>query len=905
MPARPPSLRLPAPAVALALLLTAGAAAQGPDAAAQAMATTPADAPAASPVGEPGTEPDPAGPPATAADEAPRLDSTVADESAAAEAGESDDDKEAPALAAPDASKRKLLEERLAGLDASGLADAEKQKAAEFYRRALASFDVATQQIEAARQFDAQLAEIQNGKDSKGKRSTAWYAARLAAPLPPYAETDGLSVEQVEKWAENCETNLAYYRGELAAMVAEPKRRSQRLAEAPKQIAAAEQTLKETSEKLAALGSEDAADLVAAAERQALELAEIECRATLLALQSEQRLYEKTGEWVTTRRDYYARYVPHKEKRLAQLREIINHLREQEAQSQARLATAAAEAVEATRPKQILELANDNKLLADERVAVAAAMNGVVKSFDATRATLSVLTDQYDRAERQAKELSNAGGQLLREQQAKLPNLHDLERSYGEREPLLSEVLIRSFELNDQSSELANLDERTDQLAAQAGDLSAASRAEVRMLLEAKRDTLKSLIDDYTEYSSKLNLLHTEEAKLIALTEEYADFIAERVLWIRSCKPPAAADLAHAVHAAAWSLDPHNWRDAGQGVMATIQRRPLQFAAWTLMLAALIGVQGPARRHLRQCGAEAKKRSCTRLRPTVQALGLTALVALPWPAALAFVGWSIDSQSELEFVRALGAGARFIAVCLLLLELARHLCRQNGIADAHFDWPHACLVHVRRKLRWLTTLGLPLTLWLVALEVQAEEPYWSSSLGRAQFIGVMLLLAAVWHRTLLAAHSPFRQISLIGRGGWLTPLEVIWRPAVVLLPVSLALLAVVGYYYTAGQAAVRILQTVGLLLAVLTLGGLTRRWLLVSRRRLAREQAKLRRVQLAAASDDDPAAPLPSDLVDEAVDRAALSEQTQKLVRTFLSITLAVGLVLIWGEILPALKYPA
>ncbi|HYO24110.1 MAG TPA: mechanosensitive ion channel domain-containing protein, partial [Lacipirellulaceae bacterium] len=64
-------------------------------------------------------------------------------------------------------------------------------------------------------------------------------------------------------------------------------------------------------------------------------------------------------------------------------------------------------------------------------------------------------------------------------------------------------------------------------------------------------------------------------------------------------------------------------------------------------------------------------------------------------------------------------------------------------------------------------------------------------------------------------------------------------------------------------------------------------------------------VQLAAASDEDPASPLPSDIVDEAVDLAALSEQTQKLVRTFLSITLAVGLVLIWGEILPALKYPA
>jgi potassium efflux system protein len=173
------------------------------------------------------------------------------------------------------------------------------------------------------------------------------------------------------------------------------------------------------------------------------------------------------------------------------------------------------------------------------------------------------------------------------------------------------------------------------------------------------------------------------------------------------------------------------------------------------------------------------------------------------------------------------------------------------------------------------------------------------------FIGVMLLLSAVWHRVLLAANSPFRQIALISHGGWLTPLQLVWRPAIVLLPSALAVLALVGYYFTAQQAAVRILQSAGMLLAVLTLGGVTRRWLLVSRRRLAREQAKQRRAQLAATSDDDPGAITTIDVAEDSVDLAAMSEQTQKLVRTFLTITTVVGLVLIWGQVLPALRYPA
>nr|MBA3482389.1 mechanosensitive ion channel [Pirellulales bacterium] len=153
---------------------------------------------------------------------------------------------------------------------------------------------------------------------------------------------------------------------------------------------------------------------------------------------------------------------------------------------------------------------------------------------------------------------------------------------------------------------------------------------------------------------------------------------------------------------------------------------------------------------------------------------------------------------------------------------------------------------------------------------------------------------------------PFRQVVLISGGGWLTPLQLTWRPAMVLMPAALAILAAVGYYFTALQAAVRVLETAAILMAVLALGGVTRRWLLVNRRRLAREQAKQRRAQLAAAAEADASAAPPAvELAEEAIDLAAISEQTQKLVRTFLGITTMIGLVLIWGEILPALAYPA
>ena len=818
----------------------------------------------------------------------------------AADAPASAGETEAPATRAlepPDPARRQALEARLKALDDAGLSDEDKKRAVELYQQAIKSFDVAAQQIEAARKFEAELERTQTGT-----QSTTETAAKLAAPLLPYEDVTGETLAQVEKRAELLEASLAAYREELAAMLAAPKRRSQRMAELPKQISETQHKLKQADEELASLASEDAADAVAAARRCGLEFRQIELTATLYALQSEQKLYEQSSDWATVRRDYFARYVPYKEKRLAQLRDVINRLREQEAQQEARLAAAAAEI---ERPKAIRDLAVDNKELAEERSTVAERMAAITDERDAAKTEYTTLSQKFASSQQQAGELSYLGGQLLRDQQVKLPNVSALRRQRAAREATHSEMLLRIYDLYDQSSELANLDDLTDQIAARSGTLSAEVRAEVRKLLAAKRETLERLIKDYEEYSRSLSELHGEETKLIELVEEYGDFIAERVLWIRSCSPPTGADGAHALHAVAWSFDPLHWREAGESMLRSVRREPSQYALAGLGLVALIVVQRPARRRLREYGAEAKRRNCTKLAPTIYAVGLTAVLALPWPALLALASWSLDSLNEHEFVRALGAAIQFTAVCLLLIEISRHLCRPSGLADAHFDWPDACLRHTRRKLRWLVMLGLPPVLWLVGLETQTIEPSWSSSLGRALFVAVMLLLAATLYQLLLAQASPFRQITLIGRGSWLAPLQIVWRPAAVVLPAALALLATVGYYYTAQQAALRILQTVGTLLAVLALGGVTRRWLLVSRRRLAREQAKQRRAQLAAAADDDPGSLQAADLVDDAVDLAALSEQTQKLVRTFLAITMAVGLVLIWGQILPALKYPA
>jgi potassium-dependent mechanosensitive channel len=136
----------------------------------------------------------------------------------------------------------------------------------------------------------------------------------------------------------------------------------------------------------------------------------------------------------------------------------------------------------------------------------------------------------------------------------------------------------------------------------------------------------------------------------------------------------------------------------------------------------------------------------------------------------------------------------------------------------------------------------------------------------------------------------------------------IWSPVVTVLPAALAVMAIIGYHYTAHQLTIRLLQTAGLALVLSIIGGLAKRWILVNRRRLAREQARQKRAQAAAAAEttavSDEVAPVPpAELLEDSVDFVALGEQTAKLLSTVL---VAGGLVLawfVWRDMLPALSY--
>ncbi|MCA9237803.1 MAG: mechanosensitive ion channel [Planctomycetales bacterium] len=628
-------------------------------------------------------------------------------------------------------------------------------------------------------------------------------------------------------------------------------------------------------------------------------------------LQVEQQLASST-ELLQLELDLIDRELGAKEKQLAQARAERNLLQQAEADRQAK---EAAKAAAVKRPKAIAELADLNAKLAEDQKEQTARTNALEDELRKRKTQFETVNKQFENTStRIGEELSVSAGKLLLMQKKDLPHSRQLRDDAEERNEINDRLLFDLYEAQDRREELSDMESRVDAVMAEVKG-QGISEADVRKLLEDQRTYLDGLVDSYTNYSRTLAELAAKEVALADLTDKFSEYIAERVLWIRSNPALSVNDLGPAADAARWSLDPLKWRDAGMAVWHSFIERPASSIALLAAIVALLAIQRGARQRLREIGAAAEKRTCAEFTPSLRALGLTLLISLPWPAFIWLLGWSMDNPSVTsDFVRSLSGSTRIVAKCLLLLELIRALCRGSGLADAHFDWPDACLVQVRRHVRWLTMAGLPLLLWTAGLELQETEALYGASLGRALFIVLMLLVAYRLERMLLGRKSPFRQ--LLHSDGWLAPLQYVWRPAVVALPAALALLAAVGFYFSAQQAAAKLVQSVVLMLVVLVVGGLTRRWVLTSRRSLAREQAKQRRAQLAAAAaaaaaaenegndSPAPAGELPTtELIDETVDLAALGEQTQTLVRTLLAALLITGLYLIWNELLPAMAY--
>ncbi len=424
--------------------------------------------------------------------------------------------------------------------------------------------------------------------------------------------------------------------------------------------------------------------------------------------------------------------------------------------------------------------------------------------------------------------------------------------------------------------------------------------------LRKQRDLAVNLHEGYGRYIKQLGKLDNAERTLVSRAEEFNLLIDEHLLWIRSAPPVSGVTLGRIGPAITWLVSPAGWGGVARDLWGSVSRAPMAWLVGIAALALAFAFRRRERRDLATTAAGVGDVSTDSFSLTARALLATIVLASAWPLVGVVIGWPLSvSVSSDAFSRAVGGGLLAVALIGFGLGLLGGLARDGGVGDAHFGWPSAARQELRRHLHWLAIIVVPLGFVLWTVETYDDEAI-RASLGRVVFLGAMLALTVFIIQVIRPNGALLGALEARHPSGLIPRLKYVWIPAAAAAPLLLAVLSVFGYHYSAVQLQNRLQATAWIVITLVVVSESLMRWLYVTHRRLAHEQAleeqeKARQEHAksqASAGDEDELV----DFEEPDVDLDAIQAQTGSLIRTVMGVVAILGLWLTWASVLPALN---
>jgi potassium efflux system protein len=520
--------------------------------------------------------------------------------------------------------------------------------------------------------------------------------------------------------------------------------------------------------------------------------------------------------------------------------------------------------------------------------------------------------------------LSEALGQALLEQRRGLPDSSEFKAAEKQRQQLVVESSLRQIRHQQERAKLSDLGAYVDeQLSPLSKTWQVLLRDEVRHLAELRRDLLDKAIAADDTFLQALGELDVAQRDLSEAITAYDNYLDERLLWVRTGEPPSWKMLQTIASRLAIFLDPAHFTELFKTLVF-----PEEFP-WILLLGLtlfgfLMSRRSRLRASLARSGRNVGQMRHDRYVATIRALLLTLLLALPWPVLFTALGLHLQLAHESvltaldiefdqtvawsgQFVPAIGAAFYKIALYLFYFVAFRIFCEPDGLAVAHFGWYLEETQRLRKETRRLMSVFLPSAFVLIAA-VSFDPAALAGGLSRLFFVIVLLSLAWFFGRILAPRSGVLREFYASRPASPLTWFRYLWLALGLLLPVMLAILAVLGYVYTAVQFGTRLVDSLWLLVAIILIHQLLVRWVLLTERRLvfkdALERHRAQRAAREANQEADTASAENTLLAAEetGVDYVALSANSKKLINTVLSVVAALGLWAIWSTVMPAFR---
>ncbi|UYV11694.1 MAG: mechanosensitive ion channel [Phycisphaera sp.] len=736
------------------------------------------------------------------------------------------------------------------------------------------------------------------------------------ATLPQPEDFSQLSpdaaLDAIRALLTDAQARLDAAKAEEIRLETEATTREMRLASAPTQLVEWREELTEATTELAALPA-DPTDAAATARRWEKRAEAAEKAALIARLEAETASYTARREVLPLRQSLAQRKADLASRQIDQLRAAETAAANRKARQAQQ--DAQQQAADVADP-ELQRIAKATSEYATKRLG----KDGTLARLEHVRAEHEQARQKLDDLQRRARNtaarvqaagLTELVGRALRDELRNLPEIDPdaselLSTRMGQAQ---YELIAIEDELSEYGDAQAAITRARDRLTVGDEPLSPEVERQISSIINAYVDILNEVQGDYLAYYDAALNLETKRSTLAETTKAFRTFIEERILWTRSVQGSAIPSVESLTRGAVWLLGGKQATTTAseepigsQWLAAVLDFWPPPFLVGPVFLALFVSywARARAKRALNATATQVRKFGTDRMGLTIKAIPLTILMGLPLPISLTLVGLLLTG-TQVEAAQAVGKALFDTAVLAFVLEFTRHASRNDGLVDAHFRWRREGLTHFRRLVYLLEFTILPLAVIARAMGHQPDVVM-NDALGRMAFIVAELVLA-IFTAWLFAPWLPFVRShlakhpkSFVNQARW------VWYPLLVAAPITLAVLAAVGYYYTAARLDERLHLTGWLVVAATIAYNLVLRWLFIERRKLLvkRAQQKREAEQAERAATGDPESvelEAPAEL-----DAAEVDTQTRRVLVAAVIVGVVVGMYGLWAEQLPALR---
>lgn len=535
------------------------------------------------------------------------------------------------------------------------------------------------------------------------------------------------------------------------------------------------------------------------------------------------------------------------------------------------------------------------------------ATSRALTALSARRQQLTELEQTLRATKRRAATSAEASDldKLLLSEINTLPAPDTFRRAAARRADLFAQMADARLDVDLERAKVANLDSAVADAMAQVGaGVPAAERAEIEQRVRIQLGDLQRLLERLDrDLDVLLQTLHaTDEAEsmLLRRAQDVRNELVSLLFWI-PVAPVTPQTFGNFGHAIEWIVSPANWRGVVETWQRATERDPIPLSAAAIIVAVLLMMRRWLKRKLPTLAPGAIPFHAFRLRHTLEALAISVLLALPAPLAIWTAGEMINVVRDAPlFAQGVGLAFRLSAALLMFFRGVRWLFDPGGVGIKHFNWLAERVLRARREMHRLMLTYVPLAFIATIATSHAPESV-RESLGRIAFVLAMFAVIFFWRR----AFPPDQPVADLGRDestiGIRLILAVVVR-APVWLGVALIVLSLAGFYFLAIYLHQMLLRTILLVFVTSIAYSLVSLWLAAQRLRLAEMEA-----QQADSQEEQQAGPeghAPPIRTQE-IDIDAIDAQTRKLLNMFMTITLGVGLWLIWARAFEAMHLGA